>query len=117
MRNPKIVQVRIDNFQQRDPTSNAHPYIWVAFFKADGATLSVTAAGDVSGDCVVVSSPGSHGDLGNPLERANSGEHSQSGPVWAARLLCLRMSGNDAPASRGAARPLLSPADRLLGPP
>lgn len=66
MRNPKIVQVRIDNFQQRDPTSNAHPYVWVAFFKADGATLSVTAAGDVSGDCVVVSSPGSHGDLGNP---------------------------------------------------
>jgi hypothetical protein len=65
VRNPKVVQLSIDSVQQRDAVRTGDPYLWVVFFKADGSTLSVTDAGTVSGNCVIVSSAGSHGDLGN----------------------------------------------------
>jgi len=41
-------------------------FLWTLFFKADGSTLSVTDALTVSGDCVVVPTPGSHDDIGGP---------------------------------------------------
>lgn len=49
-----------------DLGSSAQPYLWVIFFKLDGASLMVTdtSAGEMTGEATVHAPRGSHGNLG-----------------------------------------------------
>ncbi|KVC81352.1 hypothetical protein [Burkholderia ubonensis] len=64
----KVVSVVIDSLEQRDPVRAGSPFMWAVFFKVDGSTLAVADDGSVTGNCVVVALPGSHGDLGAPTD-------------------------------------------------
>ncbi|RMG97437.1 MAG: hypothetical protein D6706_08440 [Chloroflexi bacterium] len=55
---------RIVVHDEGDGWGDAEPYLWTVFFKVDGETVSVTDALSLSGAPTVVTTPGSHGNLG-----------------------------------------------------
>ncbi len=69
-RNSKLVIIHLEELIWRyaitaggDPDS-VTPYLWTLFYKVDGSNVSLNAGGTLSGQADVVTTPGSHGDLG-----------------------------------------------------
>jgi hypothetical protein len=54
----------IDCYDEGDGWGDAEPYLWTVFFKIDGDSVALTDALTLSGSATVVSTPGSHGNLG-----------------------------------------------------
>jgi hypothetical protein len=66
-RNDLSIRFDIDNlhcFDEGDGWGAAGPNHWTGFFKVDGETVSVSPALNLSGQAVVHTTPGSHGNLG-----------------------------------------------------
>lgn len=67
-RTPVVVRIdleRIKCHDEGDGIGSAEPYLWVAFFKVDGTTVSVSPAFTLEGEATVEFSAGSHGNLPN----------------------------------------------------
>lgn len=56
---------RLHCFDEGDGWGSAEPYLWTVFFKVDGETVSVSPALNLSGQAVIHTTPGSHGNLGD----------------------------------------------------
>lgn len=63
---PVPVRITLDTIDCYDngELGSAEPYMWTAFFKIDGDTVTVNAQLTLEGAATVVATPGNHGDLG-----------------------------------------------------
>ena len=65
-----LLQTRISIDQVRcleegDGMGSAEPYVWLVFFKVDGERVSIGADAFAHGECQIVATDGSHGNLGS----------------------------------------------------
>ncbi len=63
--NLETVLQNVHCHDEGDGWGNAEPYIWTVFFKVDGDNFAVEAGSGLIGSPTIVSSNGSHGNLGN----------------------------------------------------
>ncbi|MGO4189022.1 hypothetical protein [Pseudarthrobacter sp. TAF60_1] len=63
--NLETVLQNVHCHDEGDGWGNAEPYIWTVFFKVDGDNFAVEAGPGLIGSPTIVSSNGSHGNLGN----------------------------------------------------
>ncbi len=63
--NLETVLQNVHCHDEGDGWGNAEPYIWTVFFKVDGDNFAVEAGAGLIGSPTIVSSNGSHGNLGN----------------------------------------------------
>lgn len=63
--NLETVLQNVHCHDEGDGWGNAEPYIWTVFFKVDGDSFAVEAGSGLIGSPTIVSSNGSHGNLGN----------------------------------------------------
>jgi hypothetical protein len=63
---PTPVRIKLDTIHCTDSgeIGSAEPYLWTAFFKIDGDTVTVDNTLTLQGTATVVGTPGNHGDLG-----------------------------------------------------
>lgn len=67
-RNTLNIRFDVDRLHCRDEGDgwgSAEPYLWTVFFKVDGSTVSVSPALNLTGNAVIRTTPGSHGNLGD----------------------------------------------------
>lgn len=67
-RDPLQVQILLDRLHchdEGDGWGNAEPYIWTVYFKVDGDTVALGDDLFLHGTATVVTTPGSHGNLGD----------------------------------------------------
>lgn len=108
-RTPIVVRIDLERIichDEGDGIGSAEPYLWVAFFKVDGTTVSVTPAFTLGGEATVEFTPGSHGNL--PNHDVDPGEEIQIPPAlgeWSTRLepiLFQQIQGIDVGGAAGA---------------
>lgn len=63
--NLEVLLQEVHCHDEGDGWGNAEPYIWTVFFKVDGDNFAVQAGSGLIGSPTIVSSNGSHGNLGN----------------------------------------------------
>lgn len=67
-RNPLQIQLELDRircYDEGDGWGSAEPYLWTVFFKVDGDTVALGDDLFLHGTATVVTTPGSHGNLGD----------------------------------------------------
>jgi hypothetical protein len=65
IQNLEVLLQEVHCHDEGDGWGNAEPYIWTVFFKVDGDNFAVQAGSGLIGSPTIVSSNGSHGNLGN----------------------------------------------------
>lgn len=56
---------RVRCFDEGDGWGDSEPYLWTVFFKVDGASVVLSDALMLSGTGTIMTTPGSHGNLGD----------------------------------------------------
>ena len=67
-RSPLLTRISLDQIkcnEEGDGFGSAEPYLWTVFFKIDGDSVIVSADTSLKGECTIVASDGSHGNLGD----------------------------------------------------
>jgi hypothetical protein len=66
---------------------SVHPFLWTVFFRVDGSTLQLNDAGMLTGSATIVTTPGSHGNLGaESLQVGNSDAIPDDLGLWNSTL-------------------------------
>ncbi len=61
----RLELTKVHCHDEGDGPGSAEPYLWAAFFKVDGSTISVTTGLGLAGEATTQFTPGSHGNLVN----------------------------------------------------